>query len=877
MSIRTKVPALMIGASAAAIPIICMVAAVNMWYLLSSTPVPPGKMAIVNLVSLRDLLVSNLNIDALRTPSLIALLLMWLGGSSELNAVKASAAIGFSLAPLSVAITTYVLTRNAVLSALACVVSLFTPMLYTVAFSGDYTLLYSVTLSQTFLTLMLGVLSSHRKIPFVSALLVLPFAVLSDPLSPLLLLPAAFSIAALALVRCLQPSRVLFLVIASLMLSLFLYPLNIRSNLHLGDLRQDIWSIDLFWLLAPLALSSVAGIVTLYYLNRVVYLSVVLWLGSQLATVLLFAREVIFPALALFLMTISFAAILNLKQLMDFKKEDDKVTIVIHVERLLVVLLAGLIMASLLLPGSAQVRRPELEVEDNSVFQSAAEVILKESVYGKVGAPSRISGWLNALYGIDSVIPLSRREMAEMDAATETAFRIMTKYIMADEWQPLSSSRSPIIYYFDGKQFVKILHLDDGTNNMTVIESGKQWHEDMMRMKLISYEWGENEKELSLVMNFWKKGFNVTKTIRLNKDEPVIEILYLVKPNKEVILSDLKLPVYMEERNEARVEEVSINILRLIMKNISLDIEYLNIPFSPIYVKSPVQDYVVGQYIAEGTEIKAGVRITILNARDSQKESAKYSIFETIARHNIKYLLIPTPPPGLNFLEDSLEEINIVPVIWIKDSFTRVLLVHEGIKYWESPAFSTVVNEDHSNQRLRLVKYRTAGLLIDKEVKVNNSTLDLTYSISPAKNKTELLTFTLSFWIDFDRLIRSVKIDEELGRVELEMDVRQILIEVLKGKVIGIDVGEDPEFKQMRVQMQFSLSPNGDSVKVSARFDARLNIEYKLATRPEMNGEDVLIIGVHSGLFKMIYSNEKFTLYQILKTSSPILEKIITN
>jgi hypothetical protein len=333
----------------------------------------------------------------------------------------------------------------------------------------------------------------------------------------------------------------------------------------------------------------------------------------------------------------------------------------------------------------------------------------------------------------------------------------------------------------------------------------------------------------------------------------------------------------MEERNEARVEEVSINILRLIMKNISLDIEYLNIPFSPIYVKSPVQDYVVGQYIAEGTEIKAGVRITILNARDSQKESAKYSIFETIARHNIKYLLIPTPPPGLNFLEDSLEEINIVPVIWIKDSFTRVLLVHEGIKYWESPAFSTVVNEDHSNQRLRLVKYRTAGLLIDKEVKVNNSTLDLTYSISPAKNKTELLTFTLSFWIDFDRLIRSVKIDEELGRVELEMDVRQILIEVLKGKVIGIDVGEDPEFKQMRVQMQFSLSPNGDSVKVSARFDARLNIEYKLATRPEMNGEDVLIIGVHSGLFKMIYSNEKFTLYQILKTSSPILEKIITN
>jgi hypothetical protein len=122
-----------------------------------------------------------------------------------------------------------------------------------------------------------------------------------------------------------------------------------------------------------------------------------------------------------------------------------------------------------------------------------------------------------------------------------------------------------------------------------------------------------------------------------------------------------------------------------------------------------------------------------------------------------------------------------------------------------------------------------------------------------------------------------VKIDEELGRVELEMDVGKILIEVLKGKVIGIDVGEDPEFKQKRVQMQFSLSPNGDSVKVSARFDARLNIEYKLTTRPEMNGEDLLIIGVHSGIFKMIYSNENFTLYQILKTSSPILEKVINN
>jgi hypothetical protein len=878
MSIRTKVPALMIRASAAAIPIICMVAAVNMWYILSSTPVPSGKMAIVNLISLRDLLVSNLNIDALRTPSLIALLVMWLGGSSELNAVKASAAIGFSLVPLSVAITTYVLTRNAVLSALASVVSLFTPMLYTVAFSGDYTLLYSVTLSQTFLALMLAVLSSRRITPMVAALLVLPFAVLSDRVSPVLMLPAALSLALLAQVRGLQAGRTLALAITLIALSLFLFPLNINSTIQLTDVRQDIWFYQLSnssWLLVLLVLSATAGIVTLYFLNRSVFLSAVVWLGVQSAAVTLFAGEVAVPALTPLLMVFSFPAILNFRQSVGFEKgSDNDVIIVIHIEKLLALALAGFLVLSLLWTGPAQAQQTKLEselgLEDMRVVQTAAHIVGEGRVSGKVAAPGKISGWLKALYGIDSVIPLSGREIAELDAATETTFRIVTKYIMADEWQPLSARRSPFIYHFDGSRFAKILHLDDGVNNMTVIESGKQWHEDMRWMRLVNYEWREDKKVLSLTINMWKKGFNVTKTITLEKDFPVIEIKYLVRPNIGVTLLDLKLPVYIEGRHDVRAEEVSGKALRITMPHVSLDIQYLGNASRPAYVKSPVQDFVIAQYKAENNEIMAGVRITLLGAREASVRPTIYSLFETINRYHVKYLLTLTPPPGLNFLEDSLEETNIVPVIQVKDSFARVLLLHEGVRYWESPAFSTVLDEQRMDKGYSFIRYRTAGLFIEKEVHVNGSSINLTYSLKPAKNRTELLTFTLSLWIDFDRIIFSSKLDQELGRVELAMDSGTSLLEVLRGRLIGIDVGPDPEFRQNRIQLQFALSPNRDEIGIAVKLDARPAVEYKPTTRPVMDGEDVFAVSVYRGLFKTVYSDEVFTLYQILRNTSRI-------
>jgi hypothetical protein len=233
-------------------------------------------------------------------------------------------------------------------------------------------------------------------------------------------------------------------------------------------------------------------------------------------------------------------------------------------------------------------------------------------------------------------------------------------------------------------------------------------------------------------------------------------------------------------------------------------------------------------------------------------------------------MLTLTPPPGLNFLEDSLEETNIVPVIQVKDSFARVLLLHEGVRYWESPAFSTVLDEQRMDKGYSFIRYRTAGLFIEKEVHVNGSSINLTYSLKPAKNRTELLTFTLSLWIDFDRIIFSSKLDQELGRVELAMDSGTLLLEVLRGRLIGIDVGPDPEFRQNRIQLQFALSPTRDEIVIAVKLDARPAVEYKPTTRPVMDGEDVFAVSVYRGLFKTVYSDETFTLYQILKNPSRI-------
>jgi hypothetical protein len=159
---------------------------------------------------------------------------------------------------------------------------------------------------------------------------------------------------------------------------------------------------------------------------------------------------------------------------------------------------------------------------------------------------------------------------------------------------------------------------------------------------------------------------------------------------------------------------------------------------------------------------------------------------------------------------------------------------------------------------------------MEKEVHVNGSSINLTYSLKPAKNRTELLTFTLTLWIDFDRIIFSSKLDQKLGRVELAMDSGTMLLEVLRGRLIGIDVSPDPEYRQNRIQLQFALSPTRDEIGIAVKLDARPAVEYEPTTRPVMNGEDVLAVSVYRGLFKTVYSDETFTLYQILKNPSRI-------
>jgi hypothetical protein len=128
------------------------------------------------------------------------------------------------------------------------------------------------------------------------------------------MLPAALSLAVLAQVRGLQAGRALALAITLIALSLFLFPLNINSTIQLSDVRQDIWFYQLpnsSWLLVLLVLSATAGIVTLYFLNRSVFLPAVVWLGVQSAAITLFAGEVAVPALTSLLMVFSFPAILQ--------------------------------------------------------------------------------------------------------------------------------------------------------------------------------------------------------------------------------------------------------------------------------------------------------------------------------------------------------------------------------------------------------------------------------------------------------------------------------------------------------------------------------------------------------------------------------------
>lgn len=836
--------------------------AYNMYALLASSPLLPGPLAPFSVMQL------TLAPGPLLPPSaLLPQLLERYLGLGLLDAYRASGLLSFSLLLALPPLLAYLLTGSLGASLAAALAAFSFPPLYEPLMAGDYGLLLDMVLAQLAMVGGLGVVLNRGRPLVIAGFLALLPLLLGEPRAAYLLVPYYASLALIAQRRK-EPSRLehaLSLLMGSVGLSLFFDPLarwgalpSLREAYLWAPLKGELA------LIFVAGLFCIAGLVALYFSRRALLIPLATWPLAGLALSALLGPSWLLLVLPSFA-AIGSACVPLLKGLLSYSRQGEEVVLELQLEKALAAgLLVLLVLGSLfMLPGRIDEARATgfPGPEQLSVIEDVSRSLPGRLPQGAaLLAPSNLAAWLGALAAVNATIPKGEQEAWQLDAATSTAFRMQTPYLMVDEWQPFSSRRSPFIYHYDGARFAELLHLDDGTNWMRVLDAGTVWPEDMHGMKLVSYRWEEGPRTLSLILLLWKKGFNVTKTIEVSKGEPLLTVSYAVRPNGNVSLIDMALPVYIEGRQQISLSrEGDALVLRMAPGTVRISYQGAS---TPPALGHALQDYVLANFTARQGMINASVSIALPDARAAPAPVRHASFFDFARAHGFEYLLTYGAPSDLYFLSDAVAA--PVEALEVKDSFNRVLLQYMGRDYVEAPADAQVVGEVALGAN-RTVQYRTAGLTIVKQVFVNDSSALLSFDIRPWKQNTTLLSFTFSAWISYSRTVLGSSCSPELRGCELLLDVGRASVVAIGGSLISASEGPDLVFGQRRVQLQFSLRPGGDNVTIAISFPGTtLFTRYIAAGRPVLQGEDVLELMPEAGLFRPIYQDELFHLYRVL-------------
>lgn len=839
-------------------------AAYSLISLLSFQYIPPGRMSILSFIELQDLAKGLISFNTFKLHVTLAYLFKLLG-IEDFYSLKLAVCILFSIIPLATAYITYTISKSKLLTVVSAFISSFSSIFYIPAISGDYTIVSSLALVLSTLGLALKYFYEERWRYLLASVLLLALTGFTDGTAPLIITLIITSWAMYSLFTFKKKPLLLLLTIIGVIVTLITISANIQG-LEI-NLRDTIWSYRIYneaIILILLSLAALSGAITLFYRDRDKLMPLLTWITIGLVSSIFKLTMILFTIPILICLGIM--PLIYIKRFMKITREkinqsEDNIIIEIQPAKFIAIILTIIIVLSPMFIGLATAKkalqqdllgREELEIV-GSIGKIWSGLIESDNV---VAAPSRIAPWIRALTGVKTMLALTDEGIMQVDSITSTIFRMRNAYIMVDEWMPISSRRSPFIYSYDGRIYAKILHIDDGTNRMRVIDGGKEWLEDMYGMKMVSYSLKEKDGVIVLLLNLWKKGFNVTKSIELAKDKATLQISYTIIPNKGVKLVDMQLPVYIEGKHKI-IHEVIGSAIKLKMPHVDLLIEYSKGAI-PKLILSSQHDYVIATFNEVNNMIKASVKISVLNPKSSGQNPYYTSFFDIVKNNNVSHILIHTPQIGLEFLEDSIErQKQIIEVI---DAFNRVLLNHQGIDYIEAPSNAEVLSEDLTR---RVTNYKTAGLLIIKTIMPNYNSLELSYEIIPWKSNTSLKSMNITLWLNWDRVIFQHLIKN--NTVKLQLDTGLVTINVKKGRLIHAEVDNHPLYKQPYILFNFSLNPISDKVTIEISTERKIEFKQVFTTRPIMKDSDRLLIYTYEGIFKRIYSDERFTLYKILK------------
>lgn len=841
------------------------VSAYNVWSTLTFSVLPPGDLAPFGLMGLKAFSKGSINALSYGASAFLPAMLYMLGADA-FHAFGVVTAAMFTLISLSVAYASLIITRSRIAMFIAGLLAAFLPLLSQPALTGDYPILAAAAFVLLAFSSSLSFLVKPRRSLLALLLLSCTLALLSDgSAAPVLVCPLILLV--IMSWKEHDADRLRGFLAASVLtlgLGVFLTPFNVGG--YASIIRNNLFASGLYLIqviLILLGLAAAAGLVFLHLTFKRITVFFLGWLGPPLILTCIGDVYHLVYAVPMLLVACS-CTVTKFPGMLRIVRDAEAFVLELKLERVIAAFILVLLASAEIFyyPSALQAycTGNVLGEEELSSIKIAGEKLQGLVAEGQLlAAPSRVAGWLGAFSGLNVVAPITAEERWELDAFTSTAFRLMNPYMMVDEWQPFSSRRSPFIYSYDGRIYAFILHVDDGTNVMKIVESNITCHEDMHGLKLVNYSWIETSRDITLILQLWKRGFNVTKTISLLKNEAELSISYRVVPNKGVELVNMTLPVYVEGRQKISSLQGDYWI-QLDMPHVKVKFTYEGASTQPTLAYSNVQDYVTAVFTAKNNIIEACLRITLLNPKRSQEQARFTSFFETVKKWPVNFLMTYAAPEELLFLEDALEK--PVDALEIIDSFNRVLLNHEGVNYVEAPSDAEVLSESSDGQNLT-VTYKTAGLIIRKKVNVAQDAVDLCFEVAPWKNKTKLISMTVSLWLPWTR---TVFMQENVsGGLRLVTDAGNFTIKAVKGNVTFLSLSPDPEFRQPRVQIQFSLNPVGDAIEVAVISEGDIQVEHVLSTRPMMNGSDRLIIrSLYMGLFRCLYRDQTFALYKIV-------------
>ena len=468
-----------------------------------------------------------------------------------------------------------------------------------------------------------------------------------------------------------------------------------------------------------------------------------------------------------------------------------------------------------------------------------------------LAAPPEIIKWLEVFSEKKIALENTREYYEMLDAITSTIHRIETPYLRIDEWEPCSTAKAPLVYSWNGVEYVPLLHIDDSFVRVYMKENGKEIIESSYKTPLINKtKIGDGKETIGLYMCFETKRIRIEKETMTWINKPVVEVTYTITPISNVQLIKLTLPVWTAHGSRVEKPRQEGNTFTMKVNGIDVKITYHNPQKSTLVTKHHIHAESI--YLPSDNKIVAKVTIEVLDAEKRSVEPKIIDIIEAARTYRINYMLIYNKTKV--HLEQALDK-NIEQ-LYIVDAFMRFLINSYGIDWIEAPHNAEVLDDktiEEKEYTTRIITYKTAGLIITKTIKYNPRKAILTYNAKPHKEKTYLKQAMISLWIPWERSLRSYKIEN--GNITLELDAGTITV-TIKPTPSFIDIGPHPEYKQLRVYARIDLPENEGEYTITIASSKGIKIEYEETTRPAMKDSDILhVYAVYIGFYKYI---EKF-------------------